>query len=59
MFTRGSGESSGADAVAVDALPVAVAVGHLALVVLQLTLETFPAWNEELQLLNSVRTVLS
>ena len=59
MFTRGSGESSGADAVAVDALPVAVAVGHLALVMLQLTLETFPAWNETLQLLNSARTVFN
>ena len=42
MFTRRTGEASGADADAVDAFAVAVAVGDLAFVVLQLALEALP-----------------
>lgn len=46
LFASRSSESPCADAIAVDAFSMAVAIRNFTLVVLELTLQTFPAWKK-------------
>ena len=46
LFTRRSSESSSANAVAIDTLAVAVTVSNFTLIMLQLALQTFPAYKK-------------